>query len=606
MDKNHLKRDNEAMKVLLVYPDIQTLQFPHFQHGVASISATLKRAGHPTSLIYLSRELEDDSFIQEVQAYRPDLVAFSSTTMQYPFARRYGAAIKSRLGLPILIGGIHATIAPEEVMKDQVFNDLIRAEGEYPLLEYAQALERGSDPSEIRNLWRRLPDGTIRKNPLRPPADLEQLPLVDRELFDNEVLMRENDRQVPLMASRGCPYACTYCCNSVLSELAGGAKNLVRQRRVESVMAEIEDLHRRYPDLKSLIFMDEIFTLNRKWVREFCAAYRGAFTTPFQIFLRVETVDRETLGILREAGLYSVIVGVESGSERIRREVLNRHMTNEQIIRVFAWADELGLETWDFNMIGLPTETAAEIRETMEINRRIRPHHITVTIFYPFPGTPIHERCEAEGILQVADTTSLFLHESTLNLPTISRQRLQELAEEFRGLAMQIEAGKTAQGYLDLTAAYEKARVTSGGPKFVALWQVRISGEDRICLLLHPPSAASYTVAVKPQSLLRFSMAFSPDVWDRPGGGCLYRVKVKAPWRKEKVVFEREFDPKRRPEERGWVDAEVDLSEFGGKTVTLTLETSTPNGPNDYCVAFWSRPHLAQKEAAAIKERRSA
>jgi hypothetical protein len=126
--------------------------------------------------------------------------------------------------------------------------------------------------------------------------------------------------------------------------------------------------------------------------------------------------------------------------------------------------------------------------------------------------------------------------------------------------------------------------------------RVRILGEDRICLLLHAPSSAGYTVEIKPGSRLRFGMAFSPDVWDKPGGGCLYRVRVNAPWRKEKVVFEREFDPKHRREERRWVDAEADLSEFGGKTVTLTLETATPNGNNDYCVAFWSRPHLVRKE----------
>jgi hypothetical protein len=161
---------------------------------------------------------------------------------------------------------------------------------------------------------------------------------------------------------------------------------------------------------------------------------------------------------------------------------------------------------------------------------------------------------------------------------------------------MQIEAGKTPLGYLDLTAEFERASVQSGGPDFVALWQVRIAGVDRICLLLHPPSSAGYSIAIKPGSLLRFGMAFSPDVWDQPGGGCMYRVKVKAPWRKEKLVFERAFDPKHRPDERKWVETEVDLSEFGGKTVSLTLETATPNGPNDYCVAFWSRPHLAQGE----------
>ena len=592
------------MKVLLIYPDIQTIQFPHFQHGLASISAVLKQAGHQTALLYLHRELENQAFLDQVLAQTPDLVAFSATTMQYLYARRYAAALKAATRLPLILGGIHATVAPEAVLEDQVFEVLVRAEGEYPLLDYLTALETGRDPSRIPNLWLRRPDGSIQKNPLRPPLDLEKLPLVDRELFDNDILMRQNDRQVPIMASRGCPYACTYCCNSVLAELAGGAKNLVRQRRVESVMAEIADLHRRYPDLKSLIFMDEIFTIHKPWVREFCAAYRKSFTAPFQIFLRVETIDRETLKILREAGLYSIIVGVESGNERIRREVLNRRMSNEQIIRVFAWADELGIETWDFNMIGLPGETEAEVRETMELNRRIKPHHIQVSIFYPFPGTPIHRRCQAEGLLPKEHTTSVFHNLPTLELPGLSRSRLRELFAEFRALAMQIEAGKTPLGYLDLTAEFERASVQSGGPEFVALWQVRIEGEDRICLLLHPPSSAGYNLEIKPRSRLVFGMAFSPDVWDNPGGGCIYRVRVKAPWRKEKVVFEREFDPKHRPEERKWVEAEVDLSEFGGKTATLTLETATPNGPNDYCVAFWSRPHLIQIEEAKEERRK--
>ena len=588
------------MNILLVYPDIRTGHFAHFHHGVASISAVLKQAGHSVSLFYLNREIADEEFLQKVQSYRPDLVAFSVSTMMYPLARRYGAAVKAGLGLPMVVGGIHATLAPLAVLQDGVFEVLVRAEGEYPLLEYVQARESGADYSNIPNLYLRLPDGSIKQNPLRPPADLERLPFVDRELFDNEALMRENDRQVPLMASRGCPYACTYCCNSVLTQLAGGSKKLVRQRKVASVIAEIHALHRRFPDLKSLLFSDEIFTISRDWVRDYCEAYRAAFTTPFQIYVRVETVDRETLARLRDAGLHSIIVGVESGNERIRREVLNRKMSNEQIERVFQWADELGLETWDFNMIGLPGETEANIRETMAINRKIRPHHVTVTIFYPFPGTPIHDVCKKEGVLQVDETTSIFVHSlhSTLKLPTISSERLIELAEEFRALAVQIEAGKAARGYLDLTGEFERAQVHSGGPKFVALWQVRIEGQDRICLLLHPNSSVAYTLEIKPHSRIRFALAFSPDVWDKPGGGCTYRIKVKAPKGKEKVIFEREFDPKHRPEERKWVEAEADLSEFGGKTVTLTLETETPNGKNEYCVAFWSRPYLEQIEDA--------
>ncbi len=582
------------MKVLLIYPDINTIQFPHFQHGIASVSAVLKRAGHRTSLVYLNRDLSDEDFTEEAKRHDPDLVAFSSTTLQFSFVKRYAKAVKAALGLPVVIGGIHATIAPEEVMKDETFDYLIQAEGEYPLLELADAMEADRDYTGISNLWFRRA-GALVGNPLRPPADMEELPFVDRDLFDNEVLMRENDRQVALMASRGCPYACTYCCNTVLTSLAGGVKKWVRQRKVDSVLSEIEYLHGKFPDMKTMIFMDEIFTLDKKWVREYCDKYAGRFSTPFQIFLRVETVDRETLAMLREAGLYSIIVGVESGNDRIRREVLNRRMTNEQIIRVFDWADELGIETWDFNMIGLPGETEGNVRETMDLNRRIRPHHVQVSIFYPFPGTPIHERCRNEGLLQVGETTSVFLNEPTLDLPGLAREKINELFAEFRALAMLLEAKKSAKGYYDLTEHFDEAKIKSGGNDFVALWLIRIKGEDRMSILLHPASSAKWRVKLKPDSSLRFGLAFSPDVWDKPGGGCTYRVKVKPRMRREEVVYTREFDPKNNEDERRWVDQEVDLSRFGGRSVEITLETYTPPGENQYCVAFWSRPYLSEK-----------
>jgi radical SAM superfamily enzyme YgiQ (UPF0313 family) len=582
------------VRILLIYPDITTIQFPHFQHGVASISSVLKQGGHQTSLIYLSRELEEDEFVEEVKKHGPDLAAFSSTTLQFSFVQRYARIIKQRLGLPVVVGGIHATIAPEEVMKDENIDFLVRAEGEHPLLELADRLDAAKDISSIQNLWLRTKAGELVRNPLRPPVDLEKLPMVDRDLFDNEVLMRENDRQVAIMASRGCPYACTYCCNTVLSKLAGGARNWVRQRSVDRVIAEVEYLHSRFPDMKSLIYMDEIFTIDKEWVREYCEKYKKRFSTPFQIFLRVETVDQETLAMLRNAGLYSIIVGVESGNDSIRREVLNRRMTNEQIIRVFGWADELGIETWDFNMIGLPGETESNIRETMELNRRINPHHIQVSIFYPFPGTPIYESCKKQGVLPVEQTTSVFHNRPTIEYPGLSREKIFELFAEFRSLAQLLEAQKSAKGYFDLAAYFDQAAVESGGKDFVALWLTRISGEDRMSILIHPPSRVSWKVKLKADSKLRFGVSFSPDVWDKPGGGAWYVVKAKARFGKEETVFSEFIDPKQNREQRRWMDFEVDLSRFGNKKVELTLETRT-EGPNDYCVAFWSRPHLVSK-----------
>ncbi|MFO8058556.1 MAG: radical SAM protein [bacterium] len=578
------------MKLLLIYPDINTIQFPHFQHGLAWISSVLKQAGHQVELLYLSREWEDSELASEALRINPDVIAFSSTTQQFPFTRRYARVLKESMDRFMVIGGIHATIDPDNVMEEVPVDALVRGEGEYPLLELLVALSEDRDYTQIQNVWARTASGEIIRNPLRPPVELSGLPWPDRELFDEDLLMRMNDGQVSVMASRGCPFRCTYCCNTVLADLAGGNAKWVRHRDLAELMDEIDHLHKRFPRLKSLIFWDEVFAVKKSRVHEFCEEYKKRFSTPFQVFLRVETVDREMMGWMKEAGLYSIIVGVESGSERIRKEVMNRNMSNHKIIKVFEWADELGLETWDFNMIGVPGDTEETIRETMELNRIIKPHHVQVSIFYPFPGTPLYEKCKEMGVAKTNESTSFFLNRPLLDLPGLPRQRIYELHQEFQGLANQIEAIKSAAGYADLAARFEDANVETDDPEFVQLYRVRIQGEDRMCILMHPPASAAYHVHVRPKSTLRFGIAMSPDVYDKPGGGVTFEVRIKSRLRKERVVFSEHIDPKSDPSHRGWLDREVDLTMFGGKKVELKLRTITPSGENQYCAAFWSRP----------------
>ncbi len=560
------------------------------------MSAVLKQAGHRVSLLYLSREPTDRELVQRVEDLSPEVVAFSSTTQQWPFTLRYAKALKRELDKFTVIGGVHATIDPERVMEEGVFDALVRGEGEYPLLEIIEALDRDGDYTNINNVWARLPSGEMAKNPVRPPVGLEGLPWPDRELFDEDLLMKHNHGQVSVMASRGCPFRCTYCCNTVLADLVGGNAKWVRQRRVDDVLAEIERLHQKFPALQSLIFMDEIFTIKKSWVKEFCEKYKQRFETPFQVFLRVEAVDRETMEVMRDAGLYSIIVGVESGNERIRRDVLNRRMTNRQIIDVFKWADELGIETWDFNMIGVPGDTEDTIRDTMRLNSIIRPHHMQVSIFYPFPGTGLYKTCLDEGYAKVGESTSVFLSNPVLELPTVSRERLLKLHKEFVAMGHRIEAQKSKKGYADLAAMFEKAKVESEGEDYAALWRVRIEGEDRMAILMHPPGRATYDLDIRPGSVLRFGIGMSADQWDKPGRGVTFEVKVKKRFKKERVLFSRYIDPKHNPDERRWLDFELDMDKFSGKSVGLMLETNTPPGDNQYCAAFWSRPYLLAPE----------
>ena len=244
-------------------------------------------------------------------------------------------------------------------------------------------------------------------------------------------------------------------------------------------------------------------------------------------------------------------------------------------------------------MVGMPGETEQTIRKTIKLNEKLFPNHLHLAFYQPFPGTPLYERCRAEGLMTEVEPTSIYLKQPKLNLPGISQERLKEVYDEFLSLGWLWEAQKGKQGYLDLSGIFDRAKISAGGEKFVMLWLVRVKGEDRLSILIHPPSAVSWKVKLKKGARLRFGASFSPDVWDQPGGGCDYLVKVKTRFGREQTVFEKYLDPKHNLAERRWNDFEVDLSGYGGKMVELKLETKTRNG-NDYCAAFWSRPHLVE------------
>jgi len=157
------------MRLLLVYPDIDTIQFMHYQHGLAWISSVVKKGGHDVDLLYLHRQMPDEEFIEEIKKRDPDVIAFSSTTQQWIHTKRYARLAKEKLGKFSVIGGIHATIDPENVWEEGVFDALVRGEGEYPLLDILDALERGDDISGIKNVWTRGEDGATIRNEVREP-----------------------------------------------------------------------------------------------------------------------------------------------------------------------------------------------------------------------------------------------------------------------------------------------------------------------------------------------------------------------------------------------------------------------------------------------------
>ncbi|MBN2468674.1 MAG: cobalamin-dependent protein [Deltaproteobacteria bacterium] len=587
------------MKLLFIHCNINTGNGRHFVPGIAGISSVLKAAGHETALLFLQEGVDREALVKKIEAEQPDLIGFSTLTNQMRSIRQYTRWIKEEHDIPVIYGGIHATICPEDVARHDDVDFICIGEGEFPVLELLEQMEKGGSGDNIPNLWVRQPDGRFIKNPLRPLMhDLDALPFPDHELFKCGQLLLENPMEATfLMAGRGCPFTCKYCCNHVLQERYRGLGKYCRLRSQERVLEEIRYLLGRY-DIKRLVIFDDTFTYNYPWLMRFCQLYRDEFDLPFAIQVRVDTVDEKILRMLKEAGCDMIIAGIESGSERIRHGIMNRKMTNERIVNVYKTADALGLKTWANYIIGLPTETPEDVEETFAINRIIRPNNIQVSIFFPYPKTALFDLCSQEGYLSDRESNGFF-GESILNLPTLTKEQILEYVNKLKAEAVRIKLEKEQSGEFDFLVRFPEARLTTEHEAYVRITSEIIDGEERSVIFAHPESRISYTLSLPENARLCFGIGMSPPVWSKEkGSGVDFEITMNENGR-ERLLFSRYIDPKNNPDDRKWHDITVDLPEHSSHPTQLNFITTTKGRDKQFCWAVWSQPFLDRRKQPA-------
>ncbi len=410
------------MRVLFIYPDICAAS-GRFQQGIGYLSSVLKKDGHKTFLLHVKKEVSKEKLCGEVHRLNPDIIGFSTTTNQYPYVRLYSSWIKGNFDIPIVCGGIEPTLSPDKVISDKNIDVVCVGEGEYPLLELVNRLEDGKDITDIKNLWIKVGEKLYR-NLVRPLIEnLDEMPFPDRDLFHYDKILKRFRYTAELITGRGCPFNCTYCCNHALRKLYQGKGIYVRRRSVENVLNEIEYIVEKH-NVKKLLFDDDTFTLHPNWIEEFCGKYAKEFNIPFSCNAFPTTLNETIVHELKKAGCDEISIGIESGNEWLRKTVLKREVTNEQIVKAFRLAHEAGIKTCSFNMVGLPYETPEMIEDTIKLNCLINPNNIQVSVFYPYPGTRLYEVCKENGWITCSRKLSYFEEGTTLNLPTFTSEQI--------------------------------------------------------------------------------------------------------------------------------------------------------------------------------------
>ena len=397
------------MRVLFVYPNLNAEE--GFNHGIADLSGALKARGHSTGLININEALyevpTDDEIVEQVRAWRPDLVAFSVMSQQYRYALRLARKIKGALpAVQVAVGGVHAIMCTEEVKNDGLWDFIGVGECDEALPVLVDKLAAGdASYRETPNFCIRRPDGSYQHNPLGQYPVLDNLPPKDYEIFDLPHMLGRKNGWQSILTSRGCPYRCSYCFNHEVTDRyleEGGhtRKSYLRHYAIPRMIGELKELRRRHPYIETFIFDDDLFTLNKQYCIDFAGAYADAdLGVPYVLNAHVQSFSEKIAKALSESPCMIVKFGVESGSEALRRKVLDRHMTNQAIAEAFELCHQYGLHTSAFLMFGLPFETRAMMEETIDLMARIKPGRMRWAIFFPFPGTKSYTICKLGDLI---------------------------------------------------------------------------------------------------------------------------------------------------------------------------------------------------------------
>jgi len=318
---------------------------------------------------------------------------------------------------PIVWGGTHPTVAPDESL--EIADAICMGEGEEPTRQLLECLSTGKDPFEIGGLGFpaggrfRSPAGRI--NPVLPlDKPLDSYPFPDYDLGthwvvrDGELvqarpkLLRSALKRVRVQSTRGCPYSCTFCNNTVWQELYRGKGKWVRERSNESIVAEIKSLRERFPTIEAVNIIDDLFLVRSEQVLEdFVRRYTSQVNLPLELDAFPNTVTEPKVAILSRLPLHLVSMGIQSGSPATLKEIYHRPTTVDRISRCIDLFSRYGLRAEYHYIIGNPYEPEENIIESMHF---IAAHHkgpavLRVFPLMLYPGSPLYLRARADGII---------------------------------------------------------------------------------------------------------------------------------------------------------------------------------------------------------------
>lgn len=374
-----------------------------------------------------------------VDDFSPDLVAVSSTEDMWELGVQILEGIQDKITrdrIPVIVGGVFATFAPHLPMRHPLVDMVCVGEGENAMVDLCKRIETGSAYDDVTNLWVKQSDGSIRKNLVSKPVDVNESPYLDLSLFEDERLYRPMAgkiyRMLPIETARGCPFSCAFCNSpnqvTLYQDLTNA--NFFRKKRMELVHSELKFLKDSLNIEYNYFWADTFLALNKKEFDEFCEMYSD-IRLPFWIQTRPETITDYKVKRLKDVGLHRISFGLEHGNEAFRAKYLDRQFKNEDILEKLRVPVEYDVSFSVNNITGFPHETRELAMDTVELNRQIGSSNQNIYSFTPFHGTPLRKMCEDMGLIHPDTVTKSLTDKPMLNLPGYPVEEIEGLKKCF-------------------------------------------------------------------------------------------------------------------------------------------------------------------------------
>ena len=398
------------MKISLIGPKWNELINSYPPLGLGYLAAIAEQDGHEVRIhdfgLYPNQPLEVDA--QQVIDYKPDIVALTSMTTSYHYVEQLVALLKAALGVPVIIGGPHATSLPDGTLANPNIDYLVYGEGEYIFQDFLRAYAAGDARwDQIPGLWYKENGKIIPGGSRKPIEDLDALPYPSRHLYELKkypLYAPNGEPMLTILSSRGCPYNCSFCFKGIVGRS-------YHQRSPENIVAELRQVSETY-NIRNFYFIDDLFTIDLKRLEKILDYFIDQkLDFRWRCLARVDRVSQELLKKMYRAGCRQIHYGIESGNEDVLRRTA-KHIDLQQVRDAIRWTEEAGIRSKGYFILGLPGDTEATMQETIEFAATLELTEAMFSIATPFPGTALWNELVARnpGTVYDADFTKTYYY----------------------------------------------------------------------------------------------------------------------------------------------------------------------------------------------------